>query len=102
MSKMFVLPVLSCLMLVACVAHDPDEVEVSEPQEVYLQSSEARPARTVVVQTQQPVQPKTVVVQREAQPSWWQQNRQRHKVKVVVPSCPCKDPNDPCTHCYQK
>ena len=102
MFKLFLLTTLSCFMLTACVAHDPDEVQIEEePQEVYWRGSDAQqPVRPVVVAA--PAQSKTVVVQREAQPSWWQQNKQRHKVKVVVPACPCKDPNDPCPQCYQK
>lgn len=86
------------LLATACVPHDPDEVvfepvEVSEQQQMFVPQAEPQPQPVVVVQ-KQPVQP--------AQPTWWQTNKQKHVVKIVEPACPCKDPNDPCTHCYHK
>ena len=89
------------LLVVACVPHDPDEVVVEPVQTPYWQQQSQK---TVVVQ--QPVQQQPVVVvapkEQPAQPTWWQQNKQKHVVKVVVPACPCQDPNDPCPQCYQK
>ena len=95
------------LLAAACIPHDPDtdetfietkttwepvKVEAPAPQPVYVEPAP------------QPVQVQPVVVQAQPQPqpTWWQQNKQKHVVKVVTPTCPCKDPNDPCTHCYQK
>ena len=100
------LPVLALsLLAVACVPHSPDE-------EVYVQTETSwepvpaekpQPQKIYVQPAPQPVQVQPVVVQQQApKETWWHQNRQKHVVKVVAPACPCKDPNDPCTHCYQK
>jgi len=103
MSRTLFLTVLGLLTLTACVQHDPDPVEIApeysvqrEP-EIVVQQPQA--PRTIVVR---PAQTQQVKTQQQAKPTWWQTNRQKHTVKVVVPTCPCKDPNDPCTHCYQK
>ena len=84
------------LLATACVPHDSDEdfvqtgpEPVVEQRPVYVQPAQVQPVKPVVVQ----VPPKE---------TWWQQNKQKHVVKIVTPTCPCKDPNDPCTHCYQK
>ena len=95
------LPILALsLLTVACVPHDPDVVATEPVEAPMWQTQRMQPAM------QQPVQQKPVVVmapqEKPAQQTWWQQNRQKHVVKVVVPSCPCKDPNDPCPQCFQK
>ena len=112
-----ILPILALsLLTAACVPHDPDEVVVDEtpwgtPRTQTVETVVSQPVytqqqRTVVVQPAQvqyaPQTQQVVVKQPEVQTSWWQQNKQRHTVKVVAPTCPCQDPNDPCTHCYQK
>lgn len=86
------------MLATACVPHDQDPVE-TDP---YWQTSQ----KQVIVEQPQ-VQQRPVVVQKQKviqpeQSSWWKENKQKHVVKVVVPTCPCKDPNDPCTQCYQK
>ena len=90
------------LLAAACVAHDPDEEAVLQTETSWepLQSGQ----NAVYVRSEpQAVQVQPVVIQQAPQKdTWWQQNRQKHVVKVVAPACPCKDPNDPCTHCYQK
>ncbi len=97
------------LLAAACVPHDPDTDETFIETNTYLEPVRQAPApRTVYVQQPAPapqqVQVQPVVVQAPAQPqpTWWQQNKQKHVIKVMTPTCPCKDPNDPCTHCYQK
>ena len=103
------LPVMALSLLVAaCVPHDPDADESFIETDTYWEPVKAeQPApKPVYVQPQQ-VQVKPVVVQATApqpqpQQTWWQQNKQKHVVKVQVPTCPCKDPNDPCPQCYQK
>ena len=90
------------VLATACVPHDPDEVAVEPLPPTQTRWEPVRvqePQRVIAVQ---PVQAQPVVVQQAPQKSWWQQNKQKHVVKVVAPTCPCKDPNDPCTHCYQK
>lgn len=94
------------LLATACVPHDPDEPDFYQQTETYLEPVRVEPAKPapqpVVVRPvvqQAPAQP---VVVEAPQPTWWQQNKQKHVIKTVVPTCPCKDPNDPCTHCYQK
>lgn len=99
-----IITVLSFSMLAAaCVPHDPDPV-VTEPEPYWLATQQEQ--QPVVVQQPQ-IQKKPVIVQQQKviqpqQSNWWQENKQKHVVKVVVPTCPCKDPNDPCTQCYQK
>lgn len=89
------------LLASACVPHDAEEdsfIQTTAMEPVEIERIETRP---VYVQPAQPqVQP--VVVQAPPKETWWQQNKQKHVVKIVAPTCPCKDPNDPCTHCYQK
>jgi len=96
------LPILALsLLVVACVPHDPDEVR---PEPVATPVWQ-QPQRSQPVVVQQPAsQPVVMVAPQEqpAQPTWWQKNKQQHVVKVVVPTCPCQDPNDPCPQCYQK
>lgn len=112
MKKLLTLLTLA-LLTTACVPHDADEEVVLDPY--YTQQPSARtvivqqPQRVpqqqpIIVQAQQPVQQQPVVVQVKQPPqqTWWQQNKQKHVVKVVTPTCPCEDPNDPCTHCYSK
>ena len=88
--------IIAGLLATACVSHDTDEVVVESEEPILWQQA---PAPQPVV-----VEHRPVVVQAEPQQksTWWQQNKQKHTIKVVVPECPCKDPNDPCTHCYQK
>lgn len=88
------------MLATACVPHDPDVT--TEPAQPYWQQSQ-QPQKIVVQQPQ--VQARPIIVQQKADPAketWWKNNKQKHVVKVVVPTCPCKDPNDPCTQCYQK
>ena len=104
------------LLATACVPHDPDEEPVFEtvPTQTVSQWErvEERPViqqKRVVVQQPveqrvetvavRPVEVKTVEVQPPKQ-TWWATNN--HTVKVKAPTCPCVDPNDPCTHCYEK
>ena len=97
MNKLFTVITLG-LLAAACVPHDPDEVAVEPVETPYWQQ------QPVVVQQPQ-LQRQPVIVQQETKPvqkTWWQENKQKHVVKVVVPACPCKDPNDPCPQCYQK
>lgn len=111
------LPVLALsLLAAACVPHDDDGrlVDPAFQSEVYWEKVKEKPqpqpqpepvyVQPVQVQPVQarPVQVQPVVVQEPPKQTWWQQNKQKHVVKVVTPTCPCKDPNDPCTHCYQK
>ncbi len=92
MNKLLTLIALG-LLATACVSHDPDEV-VFEPVEITDQ-------QPVVIQ-QEPQTAPVVVTKPSEKPAWWQEHKQKHVVKVVEPACPCKDPNDPCTHCYHK
>lgn len=105
-----VLPVLALsLLTTAClVPHDEERPDVDPliQSETYwepVREEKPQPKPVYVEPAPQRVQVQPVVVQQPApQPTWWQQNKQKHVVKVVTPTCPCKDPNDPCTHCYQK
>lgn len=94
------------LLAAACVPHDPDVDESFIQTDTYWEPAKVatKPQKPVYVQAApQQVQVQPVVVQQaQPQPTWWQQNKQKHVVKVVTPTCPCQDPNDPCTHCYQK
>ncbi len=104
MKKLLTVLVLG-LLATACVEHDPDSSETFVETDTYwepVRTTAPAPQPVRVQAAPQQVQVQPVVVQAPAQPTWWQQNRQKHVVKVVAPTCPCKDPNDPCTHCYQK
>ncbi len=111
------------LLTCACVQHDPDmEIleepywEQTQPQPQTVLVEQTQPSKVVVQRsvTQKQTQPTTVAVTQpvvvtksvaaETAPkqTWWQENRKKHVVKVVTPACPCEDPNDPCTQCYQK
>ena len=100
------LPVFALsLLAVACVPHDADEDTFIQTETYWepVKAEKPEPKPVYVQPAPQPVQVQPVVVQQPApKATWWQQNRQKHVVKVVAPTCPCKDPNDPCTHCYQK
>ena len=90
------------VLVSACVPHDPEPV-TTEPEPYWQATQQPQP----IVVSQPQTQPKPVIIQQRKaaqaqQPTWWKENKQKHVVKVVVPACPCKDPNDPCTHCYQK
>ena len=102
------------LLATACVPHDADETFYEEETEVTagewqrvqpanLQNKQVvveRPVQQRVETVQvRPVEVKTVEVQPPKQ-TWWQTHN--HTAKVVAPTCPCADPNDPCTHCYEK
>jgi len=91
-SKLF-LVLVSGLLVTACISHDQDELVFEEEPAAQWQPTPAQ--KPVVVEAKAPAAAKQ-------QPTWWQQNKRKHTVKIVVPECPCKDPNDPCTHCYQK
>lgn len=91
------------LLATACVSHDADEVAVEPVEPARWQQPQPQPRPQPII-VKQP-QAQKIAVAKEARPAqkpWWQENKQKHVVKVVVPTCPCKDPNDPCTHCYQK
>ena len=84
------------------VTQQKQVVAQKAPQVRYVQT---QPQKVVVQQAPQVqyVQPRPVIVEQpRKKESWWKQNKQRHVVSRVVPTCPCQDPNDPCTHCYQK
>ena len=92
------------------VQQTPQGQYIAQPQPVVLQQApqvryvQAQPQRVVVQQAPQVqyVQPTQPVVIEQPKQSWWQRNKAKHAAKPAVPPCPCKDPNDPCTHCYQK
>jgi len=87
------------MLAAACVPHDEEQIK-TEPDPYWRTSQQPTviqpqtQTRPVVVQQKKVIQPE--------QSTWWQENKQKHVVKVVVPTCPCKDPNDPCPQCYQK
>ena len=110
MKKLFTLLTLA-LLTTACVSHDVEEEEValdpyytqSSARTFVVQQPQRVPHQPIIVQAQEPVQqPVVVQVKEPSQQNWWKQNKQKHVVKVVTPTCPCQDPNDPCTHCYSK
>ena len=90
-NKLFLI-LVSGLLVTACISHDEDEILFEEEPAQWQPAPAQKP---IVVETKAPVAAKQ-------QQTWWQQNKRKHTVKIVVPECPCKDPNDPCTHCYQK
>jgi len=101
------LPVLALsLLTAACVSHDPDPDDLFAENDPYWETKEVVQPAPVYTPAPRQVQVQPVVVKTapapQTEPTWWQQNKQKHVVKIKVPTCPCKDPNDPCPQCYQK
>ncbi len=89
------------LLATACVSHDPDEQVYDTEQTVgewqRVEESVQQPAESQPVITR-PVQVQTVEVRAPKQ-QWW---ATRPVSARPAPKCPCADPNDPCTQCYEK